>query len=265
LLHVAAKLLILPLAFTASAACAQSALEAAPADEVDTTEFEIATGADYSVGDYGAVDDTTVWSVPLDLKYTAGKLRVQASVPWVRVKGPGQIVGGVIVSAPGGVVTSRSGLGDVNLSAAYALTREQGAMPMIELGGSVKVPTAKSTIGTGEMDYSASASVYKTVVPKLMLFGTVGYSWLGSPAAYQLEHGVSASGGLNFRPDDKQNWGVSAAWREPVAVGLDGQTVISPYMTYRVSQRIGLTFYGMAGLNDASPRAGGGLRISVFP
>lgn len=261
--RVAAKLLILPLAFTASAAFAQDAVEIAPADS--TTEFEIATGVDYSVGDYGAVDDTTVWSVPLDLKYTAGRFRAQASVPWVSVKGPGQIVGGVIVSAPGGVVTSRSGLGDVSLSAAYALTKDEGAMPMIELGGSAKLPTAKATIGTGEMDYSASASIYKTVVPKLMLFGTLGYSWLGSPAAYQLEHGVSASGGLNFRPDDNQNYGISAAWREPVAVGLDGQAVISPYMTYRVSRRIGLTLYGMAGLNDASPRAGGGLRLSVFP
>ena len=47
--------------------------------------------------------------------------------------------------------------------------------------------------------------------------------------------------------------------------GLEGQAVISPYMTYRVSRRIGLTLYGMAGLNDASPRAGGGLRISLFP
>lgn len=259
----ACKFLILPLAFTASAAFAQNTAEAPPT--VSTTEFEIATGADYSVGDYGAPDDTTVWSVPVDLKYTAGSFRIQASLPWVRVKGPGQIVGGVIVSAPGGVVTSRSGLGDLNLSAAYALTRDEGAMPMIELGGSVKVPTAKTTIGTGEMDYSATASVYKTVVPKVMLFGSVGYSWLGSPAQYQLENGIAASGGLNFRPDDNQNYGVSAAWREPVAVGLDGQTVISPYMTYRVSPRFGLTLYGMAGLNDASPRVGGGLRLSVFP
>jgi hypothetical protein len=257
------KYLIIPVFACSGAALAQDVAGSQPA--ASATEIEIASGADYSVGDYGAVDDTTVWSVPLDLKYTAGSFRIQASLPWVRVKGPGQIVGGVIVSAPGGVVTSRSGLGDLNLSAAYALTKDEGATPMIELGGSVKLPTAKTTIGTGEFDYSVTASIYKTVVPKVMLFGSLGYSWLGSPAAYQLEHGVAASGGLNFRPDDNQNYGVSAAWREPVAVGLEGQTVISPYMTYRVSRRFGLTLYGMAGLNDASPRVGGGLRLSVFP
>ena len=257
------KFLILPLIACSGAAFAQDVSATPPVNSA--TEIEIATGADYSIGDYGAPDDTTVWSVPLDLKITSGGFRASAGMSWVRIKGPGQIVGGVIVSAPGGVVTSRSGLGDLNLSAAYALTKDEGATPMIELGGSVKVPTAKATIGTGEMDYSLTASVYKTVVPKVMLFGSLGYSWLGSPAAYQLEHGVAASGGLNFRPDDNQNYGVSAAWREPVAVGLDGQAVVSPYMTYRVSPRFGLTLYGMAGLNDASPRVGGGLRLSVFP
>jgi Putative MetA-pathway of phenol degradation len=257
------KYLILPLIACSGTAYAQDVVEAPAANP--GTEIEIATGADYSIGDYGALDDTSVWSVPLDLKITSGGFRASAGISWVRIKGPGQIVGGVIVSAPGGVVTSRSGLGDLNLSAAYALTKDEGVTPMIELSGSVKVPTAKGTIGTGEMDYSVTASVYKTVVPKVMLFGSVGYSWLGSPAQYQLENGIAASGGLNFRPDDNQNYGVSAAWREPVAVGLDGQAVVSPYMTYRVSPRFGLTLYGMAGLNDASPRVGGGLRLSVFP
>jgi hypothetical protein len=35
-------------------------------------------------------------------------------------------------------------------------------------------------------------------------------------------------------------------------------------MTYRVSKLLGLTLYGVAGLNDASPRLGGGVRLSVF-
>ncbi len=97
-----------------------------------------------------------------------------------------------------------------------------------------------------------------------MLFGSIGYSWLGSPAAYQLKDGLTASGGLNFRPAENQNYGVSVAYREPVAAGLAGQAVVSPYMTYRVSKGWGLTLYGMAGLNDASPRIGAGLRLSIF-
>lgn len=249
----------------------QSAVQAPKSDVGRTgglfanSSFELATGADYSVGHYGAALDTTVWSIPLDLKAQIGRLRVQASLPYEFIKGPGQLVGGVIVSAPGSTATTaRSGIGDLNLSAAYLLTNENGALPAIEVGGGVKLPTAKTTIGTGETDYSVNASLYKTVATNTMLFGSIGYSWLGSPAAYRLRDGLTASGGVNFRPASSQNYGVSIAYREPVADGLKGQAVVSPYMTYRVSKLLGLTLYGMAGLNNASPRVGAGVRLTVF-
>ena len=158
---------------------------AAIATPADTTEIELATGADYSAGHYGELVDSTVWSIPLDLKIRSGRFRAQATLPYVFMTGPGQLVGGVIVSNPGSTTTtSRSGIGDVSLSAAYLLTNERGALPAIELGGSVKLPTAKTTIGTGETDFSITASAYKTLAPGVMLFGSLGYSWLGSPAQY---------------------------------------------------------------------------------
>lgn len=229
------------------------------------SSFEMATGADYSVGHYGAALDTTVWSIPLDLKAQLGRLRLQASLPYEFIDGPGQLVGGVVVSSPSATTTtSRSGIGDLNLSAAYLLTREHGLLPSIEVSGGVKLPTAKTTIGTGETDYSASASIYKTIAPQTILFGSIGYSWLGSPAAYQLKNGITASGGINFRPASDQNYGVSISYREPVAEGLNGQAVVSPYMTYRFSKLLGLTLYGMGGLNNASPRIGAGVRLTIF-
>lgn len=244
---------------------AQAQVNTGAQSDASNTEFEIASGADYSVGHYGSTVDTSVWSIPLDLKVRSGRFRAQATLPYVFLKGPGEMVGGVIVNNPGSTAsTSRSGVGDLNLSAAYLLTTESGVLPALEIGGGVKLPTAKSTIGTGKTDYSVTASAYKTLVPGVMLFGSFGYSWLTSPAAYQLKNGITASGGLNFRPADNQNYGVSVAYREPVATGLQGQAVVSPYMTYRFDRRFGLTLYGMAGLNDASPRVGAGIRLSVF-
>lgn len=266
----------LGLAFLVCAASANTAL-AATSDEqstaevqpqastpASTTELSAATGVDYSAGHYGAASDTTVWNIPLDLKAQLGRVRLQASLPYTFIKGPGHLVGGVVIADPSGKVTARSGVGDLNLSAAYMLVREQGMLPTIEVSGSVKLPTAKSSIGTGETDYALSASVYKSLTSNVMLFGTFGYSWLTSPAAYRLENGITASGGINFRPAQNQNYGVSVAYREPVAVGLRGQAVVSPYMTYRVSKLWGLTLYGLGGLNNASPRIGGGLRLTIF-
>ena len=79
--------------------------------------FELASGVDYSAGHYGALVDTTVWSVPIDLKAQIGRLRLQASLPYVFMNGPGQMVGGVIVSSANSTTTtSRSGIGDLNFT-----------------------------------------------------------------------------------------------------------------------------------------------------
>lgn len=231
----------------------------------DVNSFELSTGFDYSVGKYGATVDTSVKDVPLEAKAQLGRLRLQASLPYVWIKGPGQIVGGVVVgSSSPTAVAERHGVGDLSLAAAYRLTNDHGALPMIELGGNVKLPTANTTIGTGKTDYGVNVALYKSVGPQVTLFGSVGYSWLGSPAAYQLKNGITAYGGLNIRPDPAVNLGASVAYREPVATGLQGQAVVSPYLTYRFSQHLGLTAYGTAGLNNASPRVGAGVRLTLF-
>lgn len=228
------------------------------------TKFELATGVDYSVGKYGAASDTSVVGVPLDLKAQFGSLRLQASLPYDWVKGPGLLVGGVAVTNPNAPTTSRSGIGDLNLSAAYLLNHEKGALPAIELGVGVKAPTAKLGIGTTKADFSVTGSAYKTIAPGFMLFGSAGYSWLGSLPTYQLKNGVMASGGLNYKPTPNQNIGVSLGYRQPVTQGVKAQVVVSPYLTYRVQKNWGITVYGLAGLTDASPRLGGGLRLSLF-
>lgn len=240
-------------------------IPAQDSDALPAPRFELATGVDYSAGHYGAAADTTVWSIPIDAKAQLGRLRLQASLPYEFINGPGQMVGGVIVSSSSGTATTRrSGLGDLALTGAYMVVRESGILPSLELGGSVKLPTAPTYIGTGQTDYTLSANLYKTLVPGVMLFGSAGYSWLGSPAVYQLRNGVMASAGLNFRPSPKANYGLSLAYRDPVVTGLPGQAIVSPYMTYRIGRGLGITAYAMGGLNRASPRVGAGLRLSLM-
>lgn len=231
----------------------------------DTNSFELSSGVDYSVGKYGAAADTSVKSVPLEAKAQVGRLRVQATLPYVWIKGPGQIVGGVVVgSSNPTAVAARQGVGDLSLAAAYRVSDEHGALPTIELGGTAKLPSASMTIGTGQVDYGANVVLYKTVGPQVTAFGSLGYSWLGSPATYRLKNGVSAYGGINFRPDPAVNLGASLSYREPVANGVQGQAAVSPYVSYRFSRHFGLTGYTTAGLNDASPQLGAGLRLTLF-
>jgi hypothetical protein len=266
--------LILAAVLAAGAARAQDASQGQPATPAGQaapanggfalTDLEVSEGVDYSVGRYGASADTTIVDFPLDLKAQLGPLRLEGTLPYDYVKGPGELVGGVVVPTQNGTSTARWGLGDLTLQGAYLLNHESGLLPAFELSSSVKLPTARAGIGTGETDYSAGVNLYKSITPKVLLFGSVGYSWLGSMPNFALRDGATASGGVNFKPTATQNLGISIAYRDPVARGFASQAAISPYLTQKFGKHWGVTLYGTGGLTDASPRYGAGLRLTVF-
>jgi len=82
----------------------------APTQEpASTTTWEIFISADYSVGDYGAVSDTTVISAPVTLRVQLNRVRLEVTVPYIYVDGPGTSAGGGIVVPDHNATTSRSG------------------------------------------------------------------------------------------------------------------------------------------------------------
>jgi hypothetical protein len=228
-------------------------------------KWEFSAGADYTVGKYGAATDTKYFDAPLDAKVQIDRLRLEASVPYVSVEGPGEVVGGVIVVEPGSTTTSRrSGIGDVVGTAGYLVSRDEGGLPAVELSGSVKFATAKTTIGTGENDYSLRASVYKGVGSGVTLFGIAGYEWLGDMPTFQLENGAVGTLGVDFKPNDQMALGVAANYHQRYAKSYDDQVTVSPYLSHRIGRRAAFTVYGTAGANSSSPRLGGGLKLTLF-
>ena len=157
-------------------------------------------------------------------------------------------------------MTTRSGLGDVNAGAAWLLHADS-ALPAFEIAGNVKVPTASAGLGTGKFDYAALANVSHSISPEFMVFGSVGYQWLSNFGTTTLEDGVTASAGVNFKPSPDFSIGVAGNYRQEYFQGLGEQVSVSPYVLWNLSQNWRVTGYGTLGLTDASPRAGGGLRI----
>lgn len=225
--------------------------------------FEIGTGVDYSVGKYGATSDTSVFSIPLDLKFQFERFRLQAEIPYVDVKGPGTFAGGVIVGG-GGAVTTRTGLGDTTVGGAYLLNADSTSFPAIELGASVKIPTASSNLGTGKVDYTAMANLYHSLTPRFMLFGTVGYQWLSDFGTINLENGVMASAGMNYKPSDNTSIGIAANYRQEYFKGLGDQFSTTPYVMWNFARNWRFVGYGTAGFTKASPRFGAGMRLVFF-
>jgi hypothetical protein len=225
-------------------------------------KWELGTGLDYSTGKYGASADTQVLSVPLDVKLQLDRVRLEVSVPYERVQGPGTYAGGVIVDS--GAISTRSGLGDVTTGAYVLVNKDSSYLPAIELGGQVKIPTAASGIGTGKADYSALANFYHSFTPRFMLFGSAGYQWLSDFGPYHLKDGVLASIGTNFKADQDTSFGFTVNYRQAYYDGLGDQFSASPYAFWNFEKNWRLVGYGTVGMTKASPRLGAGFRIVFF-
>lgn len=225
-------------------------------------QWDVASGFDYYTGKYGAASNTDVWSVPLVVRDQIGKFRIEANVPYLHVRGPGVFAGGVIVG--GNTVATASGLGDVNLGAAWLLHEDDQSLPGIELAGGIKLPTASSSLGTQRFDYNIQANFNHSLSQRVMLFGSLGYQWLSDFRGFRLEDGVTATGGVNFRPSDTTSVGVSANFRQAYYRTLEDQFTLTPYALWTFAPHWRLSGYAIAGFTNSSPEVGGGVRLIFF-
>lgn len=225
--------------------------------------WQVDTGVDYSSGRYGATTDTTVLSIPLDLKAQIDRIRLEATIPYLSVRGPGVVAGGVIVGSSG-PTTTRTGIGDLNLGAAFLLNRDSTSAPAIELQGIVKVPTAGTGLGTGKYDYAAQANLYHAFTPRFMLFGSLGYQWLTSFSTFHLKSGVTGTAGANYKASADTNVGLSAGYHAEYYDGLGDVLTLSPYVLWNFADHWRISGYGTYGFGKASPHYGLGMRLILF-
>jgi hypothetical protein len=244
----------------------QASAQVTPPDSTQgqPTRWEALTGVDYFVGKYGAASDTTMTSVPLNVRVQMDRLRLEFAASYLDVKGPGVFAGGGIVVPGSSQVTRRSGFGDVNLGAAWLFNRGDQSSPSLELAGTVKLPTAGTGLGTKKFDYTAQVNIYQTISPSFTLLGSAGYQWLGDFGTIKLEDGLVATAGMNFKPAESTSVGAIISYRQEYFHGLGDQFSLSPYFVWNFSGTWRVSGYGLIGLTDASPRLGGGLRVGLY-
>lgn len=232
------------------------------------SQFRLQSGFYYSTGDYGSGTDTNILYIPFTLQYRTEHFQLAGTVPYLQIEGPGNVVGGAdgggVIVGGGGAVTTQSGIGDIVLSATYNAYPDAGsALPYVEFTAKVKVPTADEDkrLGTGETDYTFEMEVFDTyngVTP----FARVGYVLRGDPEGFDLENSLYASGGLMFQASDQFTFGGSYDWREASTATSDDQQQIVPFAQFKPTDEWSIMGYGVIGLSDASPDAGGGLQIT---
>lgn len=228
---------------------------------------ELSAGATYLSGKYGQARSTSIIYAPATAAARGTNWRVEATVPYLRVRGPGAVAGSggtpVVVGSGSSAVTTRSGLGDVALGASYMLPAS-GSLPLLEVAGRVKLPTAKDSLGTGKTDTSVQLNAYQVVSSNVTLLGSVGYQWLGKSATYPLKSGLTGMLGADVKTSPDVDVGVSASYSAKVIAGQSDQVTLTPYMAWRANRNWGVTAYALAGLTRSSPDYGAGFQLTYY-
>jgi hypothetical protein len=208
---------------------------------------------------------TTAFSVPATVMVQFERLRLELTVPFVDIEGPGEISGvlGVqqIVARSNATFKRRSGLGDVAAGAAWILVREGRYIPRVEIAGVVKLPTAVSGLGTGKMDYGTQLSLYRPLMNgHLITFGSLGYQWVGDQNTVKFHDGARATAGMDINYSILGG-GALLDYRQSLWDGSPNTFTVDPYLTLRVIGGVGVSVYTTIGLTRSSKGHDVGFRL----
>jgi len=226
--------------------------------------YRLSSGFDFSSGTYGAAKHTEILYLPVTLQAAKGPWTLKAVVPWIRVSGPALLLDGGAESVPG-VRTSgaASGIGDINVSATYAVESFYTNGLYIDLTARAKIPTASFAkgLGTGAWDGVFQMDVAKTL-GDFMPFGSFGYRVTGQPQGFSLRNVFFASLGLQYTWSPLVTSGVSYDVRQASIRGAQNPEEASLYVNVRLSEDWSVNVYGVAGFSRNSPAGGGGVVFS---
>jgi opacity protein-like surface antigen len=253
-------------------AFAQEAARPAEAARPNRATAELTTGLEYQEGDYGTGERIELVSAPATLRVRTGRVTLSASVPWQRLEGPGNAVGGggllglpiIIDPTRPSARQARQGLGDTRLAAAYTISGESLGGLAVSLSGQAKLPTASARkgLGTGEVDYTAGAEI-STRSGRVRPFAALGYTIPGDPEGFDLRNSLSARAGAALDLSDKVTGNVAYGYARSLSPLVPDEQQIGTGISAAIGRGLVLGLQGSAGLSDGSPDFGAGLSLGI--
>lgn len=218
----------------------------------------LSVGTDYTTGKYGADQSTDILYIPFTGKYEIGPWTAKLVVPWIKITGPGNVVGApgdtVVLSGASSARRTESGLGDVVASAFYNVLNERNSPFGLDLGAKLKLGTADENrgLGTGKNDFSVQADVFKPI-GALTPFGSLGYRWYGDPAGIDFKNVVYWSVGASYKLSQPTTVGVAYDYRPAIVSNGSHVSEATAFVSQKLSQDWKLQLYGVKGFSIGSP------------
>jgi len=243
----------------------------------DSTTLSI--GGTYSEGEYGTQETTKAYYVPLVAAYQNGMFSSSLSVPYIKLDSAGSFTwtpGGPVpispvkpdafsslpaddfdpFNPPDGTTTTQTstqtaGLGDITLKVAYTFVPVDGLF--LKTSALFKAATAdeKKGLGTGENDYSAQIDLYKAI-DDAYIFISGGYTLTGNTDIIDYKDVGYASIALGYNLSNLYSVGVNSSYRQALFDTIDDTKSVSPYVSYKFSERFKLDFSYSYGLSNTT-------------
>lgn len=234
--------------------------------------LELAVGGEFTSGKYGGAEKTEIWYVPVTGKYGTGPWLLKLTVPYLRITGPGNIVGGnggnggmvplpTVQNAP---IRTASGPGDVVAGVSYAWYENWVSGVLLDLTGKIKFGTAdkEQGLGTGEDDYSFQGDISKRH-GDWTVFAGMGWKEMGNPPEITFKNHWFGSLGASYRVSSPTMAGMVYDHREAVVDGGARVSEITAFLSQKVSPGSKIQAYVLRGFSGASPDWGAGMALSV--
>jgi hypothetical protein len=219
-----------------------------------TSGLEIITGVEFQQLELSDGQELEKITVPLTARLTAGRVRLSAQLPYVRVSGPENVVppsgplGLPILLDPAGPaeVRTREGVGDARVGLAYDL----GIPGMsASLNAGAKVPTASvdEGLGTGKADYWVGADVAASL-GAVTPFAGISYTKAGDPEGFELRDTLSGQAGAALRLGQSASAHLGFSYSESASDFTQDEKRVFGGLNTALSNRLALGVYGSAGV-----------------
>jgi hypothetical protein len=295
-MQLAKKLFIVSVLFSSAALAEPSSRDALQG-------LSMSVGADYSTGKYGSNDSTDVYYMPFAASYNTGKFTYKLTIPYIRVKGPGDVIpggfggggggggagafgcagdnrkgatkpadsgpcaglGGAVVSTTGRVSSTESGLGDIVAGLTYNVFDDEATGILLDVSGRIKFGTASDSkgLGSGKTDFALQGYAEKSFGAPFVSLG-LGYKWLGEPAGVSYKNVTFGSLGAGYKFSKSTTADFSYDWATAAVSGAERPQEISASLSHWINDKYKLSGIIYTGLSDANADVGGGLTLGYY-
>ena len=240
-------------------------------------EFSVGSGIGYSSGTYGGSASTHIVTIPFEARYEGDAWTLRATVPYLRITGPGNVIPGVgpvgtvsvlgntlplLGSSTSAQTTSKtvSGMGDASIAATYMFHRKTSG---IGVTGRVKLATGDETqaLGTGSTDKALQLEGY-TRADRNTLFGALGYTWFGDSPVAQFQDVANFGVGTSHRTDGDDLLGIAFDARQAGSPAPAALRELSAFWTHPIDRSWRVQLFAMKGFATGSPDWGAGLNAA---